>query len=70
MCTETWRRVSAAAMLASGVGLTIAGFVVPPLGEVSDSVLLVLSQCLVYAGAALGVDVIIDHKIARLKDKM
>ena len=30
--------MSAAAMLASGVGLTTAGFAVPPLGEGSDSV--------------------------------
>lgn len=27
------------AMLASGVGLSVAGFIAPPFGEISDSVL-------------------------------
>ena len=30
---------SAVAMLASGVGLSVAGFIAPPFGEISDSVL-------------------------------
>lgn len=33
----------------------VAGFCVPPVGEISDSVLWVLSQCLIYAGSILGV---------------
>ena len=38
-----------------GWGLTIAGFIVPPLGAVSDSVLWVLGQALVYAASVFGV---------------
>ena len=49
-------------MLASGVGLSVAGFCVPPVGEISSSVLWFFSQCLIYAGAALGIDVMIDNK--------
>jgi hypothetical protein len=52
-------------MLASGVGLSVAGFIVPPVGEISDSVLWFFAQCLIYAGTALGVDVMIDHKLAK-----
>ena len=33
------RSYTAVAMLASGVGLSIAGFIAPPFGEISDSVL-------------------------------
>ena len=33
------RAYTAIAMLASGVGLNIAGFIAPPFGEISDSVL-------------------------------
>ena len=33
------RAWSAVAMLASGVGLSVAGFIAPPFGEISDSVL-------------------------------
>lgn len=38
-----------------GWGLTIAGFIVPPLGIVSDSVLWVLGQALLYCGAVVGI---------------
>ena len=37
-----------------GWGLTIAGFCIPPVGEVADSVLWVLSQALIYTGSVLG----------------
>ena len=37
-----------------GWGLTIAGFFVPPLGEIADSVLWVLGQALIYTGSVLG----------------
>lgn len=37
-----------------GWGLTIAGFFVPPLGEIADSVLWVLGQSLIYTGSVLG----------------
>jgi len=50
-------------MLASGVGLSVAGFITPPLGEISDSVLWYFAQCLLYAGTALGFDVMIERKL-------
>ena len=62
---QTIRSWTAVGMLASGVGLSIAGFLVPPVGEISDSVLWFFAQCLIYAGTALGVDVIIDHKLEK-----
>lgn len=54
---------SAVGMLVFGCGLDIAGFCVPPLGEISDSVLLVFAQCLIYAGSALGIDYYVRLKI-------
>ena len=53
-------------MLASGVGLSIAGFIAPPFGEISDSVLWFFAQCLIYAGTALGFDVMIETKLRSL----
>ena len=38
-----------------GWGLTIAGFIVPPVGVVSGSVLWILGQSLLYCGAILGI---------------
>ena len=50
-------------MLAFGCSLTVAGFIVPPLGVISDSVLLVLAQCFIYAGSALGIDYYVNMKL-------
>ena len=63
MKTQHFRSWTAVFMLVSGVALSTAGFITPPLGEISDSVLWFFAQCLLYAGAALGIDVIIDHKM-------
>ena len=38
-----------------GWGLTIAGFCVNPLGEVSNSVLWILGQSLIYCSSILGI---------------
>ena len=63
------RSYTAVAMLASGVGLSIAGFIAPPFGEISDSVLWFFAQCLIYAGTALGFDVMIEAKLRSLSNK-
>ncbi len=61
---------SAIAMLVAGVGLTIAGFIVPPVGEISDSVLWFFAQCLIYAGSIFGVSVYVQHKFTEINDKI
>ena len=54
---------SAVAMLAFGMVLTCAGFIVPPVGQVHDSVLWILGQCLLYAGSMFGVAMYTKHKL-------
>ena len=61
---------TAIAMLVAGVSLSIAGFIVPPTGEISDSVLLFTAQCLVYAGSALGINVYINSKFSDIKKQL
>jgi hypothetical protein len=46
--------VSGILSFALGWGLTIAGFCIPPIGEIADSVLWVLGQALIYTGSVLG----------------
>ena len=60
------RVLTAVAMLAAGVALSVAGFIAPPFGEISDSVLWFFAQCLIYAGTALGFDVMIETKMRQL----
>lgn len=55
-------------MLLAGVGLSVAGFCVEPVGHISDSVLWFLAQCILYAGAALGIDVMIESRVEKMKD--
>jgi hypothetical protein len=63
------RAISAVGMLVAGVGLSVAGFCVSPVGEISDSVLWFFAQCLLYAGSALGLDVFIERKINERQKK-
>lgn len=61
---------SAVCMLAFGVLITAAGFVVPPLGIISDSVLWVLGQCLLYSGSVFGVAMYIKNKISGMEGQL
>ena len=47
--------ITAIVMLTFGILLTTIGFFVAPLGEVSDSVLWILGQALIYAGSIFGI---------------
>lgn len=51
-----------------GWALTIAGFIVPPVGEISGSVLAVLGEGLVYAASVFGVTLYFNHQMARFKE--
>ena len=64
---QSIRAYSAIGMLFAGVALSTAGFIAPPLGEISDSVLWFFAQCLMYAGTALGIDVIVDRRVKSLE---
>ena len=46
---------SAIGMLVFGVALTTCAFFFEPVGQIHDSVLWTLGQCLIYAGGALGI---------------
>lgn len=61
---------SALAMLLAGVALSVAGFLVPPVGEISDSVLWFFAQCLIYAGSIFGVSIYVQSKFTELKDEI
>lgn len=58
---------SALGMLAGGLALTVAGFIVPPLGEIHESVLGLFAECLIYAGSIFGVAIYAHNKYAEIK---
>lgn len=59
--------IGAMMMLVSGIVLSVAGFVVDPVGEISDSVLWYVAQALIYAGSVFGVTVYIDRQLVGRK---
>lgn len=62
--------ISAVGMLISGVALSVAGFIVSPLGEISDSVLWFAAQTMIYAGSVFGVSVYVNDKFRSITDKL
>jgi hypothetical protein len=63
---ESFKLISAAFMLVMGVTLCFCAFWTAPVGEIHDSVLWYFAQCLIYAGSALGIDLIIDERIRKM----
>lgn len=59
--------VTAIIAFVAGWGLTIAGFCVPPTGEVSGSVLAVLGEAMVYAASVFGVGMYFNHEMAKFR---
>lgn len=56
--------ISAVVLLTFGICLTVAGFFVPPLGIIDNSVLWVLGQSLIYSGSMFGLTVYVKNQIA------
>ena len=61
---------SAVGMLTAGVALSVAGFIVSPLGEISDSVLWFAAQTMSYAGSVFGVSSCGQDKFNTLRENM
>lgn len=59
--------ITAVAAFIVGWGLTIAGFIVPPVGEVAESTLWILGQALVYASSVFGITGYFSSETRRLR---
>ena len=53
-----------------GWGVTIAGFIIPPVGDIADSVLWVLGQSLIYTSSILGVSMYMRYNIQKIERKL
>lgn len=71
-CTAKQKAAISTALAAFilGWGLTIAGFIMPPVGEIADSVLWVLGQALVYAASVFGITGYFTAESKRMKRDM
>lgn len=59
--------ISAIVAFIIGWGLTIAGFIVEPLGEVTEGVLWILGQALIYSASVFGVSAYFNAESIKLK---
>ena len=50
-----------------GLGLSIAGFVVDPQGEIDGSVLAITGECLTFAGAIFGISIHYGSELRNFK---
>ena len=62
--------ISAIAAFILGWALTIAGFIVPPLGVVGDSVLWILGQALVYSASVFGVGLYVTGAVKHMRSNI
>ena len=62
--------ISACVAFALGWILSICGFIVPPIGEVADSVLWILGQALIYAASVFGVSAYFRSETIQMKREM
>lgn len=75
-CEQEWRClpikekiaiITAVAAFIVGWGMSIAGFWLPPIGEVADSVLWILGQALIYAASVFGLTGYFTSETRRLR---
>ena len=59
--------VTAVTAFVAGWGLTISGFIIPPEGEVSDSVLWILGQALIYTASVLGIGMYFKNQMVKFR---
>ena len=62
--TARLKEGSAVGMLCCGLALAFTALLLPPSGEIHESVLYLFAQILIYCGSVFGMDTYINRKIA------
>lgn len=60
--------ISALVLLAFAIGLSIAGFIVDPLGIIDNSILWIFGQCCLYAGSIFGIGLYVKGKMEEVRE--
>lgn len=59
------KELTAAVLLAFGIILAFVALLIPPPGEIHDSVLYIFAQILIYCGSIFGIDSYFTQKIKK-----
>ena len=57
------KELTAIVLLTFGIILAFIALLMPPPGEIHDSVLYIFAQILIYAGSIFGIDVVITDRL-------
>lgn len=60
--------IVSALLIIVGCGLLVAGFCVPPVGIIDNSVLIAFGEILTFVGAVFGIDYSYKYKIQKAND--
>lgn len=62
--------LTAPLMLLFGAGMSVAGFLAPPRGHISETILWLFAQCLIYAGSIFGVSTYVQQRFEQFRSSM
>ncbi len=62
------KEFSAIVLLTAGVAMAFVALILPPPGEIHDSVLYIFAQILIYCGSIFGIDSYINRKIENFNE--
>lgn len=57
--------VTAVVVLTTGIILSYIDYFMPPIGQITDSVLAYLAQTMMFAGSILGVKTYVDYRLPK-----
>ena len=60
---ERIQYITSISLLIGSFTLVVIGFFTPPVGEISSSTLYFFAECLFFAGAVFGLDLMVDRRI-------
>ena len=58
-----YKQMASLTCIITAIVFAFMGFFTPPTGEISESVLWFVAQCLIFSGSLIGVDCVIDQRL-------
>ncbi len=65
----TVKEITALILLACGIIMAFIALLLPPVGEIHDSVLYIFAQILIYCGSLFGIDTYVTKKMHEINKK-
>ena len=60
-----YKQTASLVCIVTAIVFAFMGFFTPPTGEISESVVWFVAQCLIFSGSLIGVDCVIDQRLGK-----